>query len=85
MVAINANNFRLAVWIQRVIGETDFVALSLNRVQGCWANSYDGNCQKVVRISPLVRISPTMQVEVVDEKIGFLLRILDYFLKQRLQ
>ena len=33
---------------------------SHDTVHGCWANSYDRNCQKVVRISPLVRISPTI-------------------------
>ena len=41
-------------------GETNEFNCDEVYIQGCLANSYDGNRQKVVRISPLVRISHTM-------------------------
>jgi len=31
-------------------------------IQACWANPYDGNCRKPVRITPTVRVSPIVRV-----------------------
>ena len=48
-------------------------------IQGCSANSYDGNRQKIVRISQLVRISRTMYVKFFDKIMDFSSRISDNF------
>ena len=53
--------------------------LIITFIQGCSANSYDGNRQKTVRISQLVRISRTMYVKFFDKIMDFSSRISDNF------
>ena len=45
----------LSTWSDLYIQEWNFFAVTFKlKLQGCWANSYDGNFKKVVRISPIM-------------------------------
>ena len=59
------------------------VRLNFLFIQGCLANSDDGNRQKVVRISPIVRISPTMPEKSFALINSFLPKRSNYFFYKR--